>query len=213
MTKLVIFDLDGTLIDSSQDIANAINHAIQGTGLPEISNEETIMLIGEGITRLVEKLLVPHLLDKKDVILNRFLRYYSSHLVDTTTLYPFVKETLNGLDNIRKVILSNKRASFSAEILDKLGVSEYFDAIYGSDTAEEKKPSPIPVNMLLDRFSVSKDMAVLVGDSDTDIKTARAAGIRSIGVTYGYRDKETLKEADRLIDDLRQLKQVIDEML
>lgn len=213
MTKLIIFDLDGTLIDSSQDIANAINHAIRGTGLPEVSNQETIKLIGEGITKLVEKILGPDLLDKKDAILNKFLHYYSSHLVDNTKLYPFVKETLHELNDFRKVILSNKRASFSREILDRMGIREHFDAVFGSDTTNEKKPSPVPVTLLLEMFSIPKAMAVIVGDSDTDIKTARAAGIRSIGVTYGYRDKATLREADRLIDDLRQLKQAIDEML
>lgn len=213
MTKLIIFDLDGTLIDSSQDIANAINHAILGTGLPDVSNEETIKLIGEGITRLIEKLLEPYLLDKSDEILKKFMNYYSSHLVDNTRLYPFVKETLQGLTDFRKVVLSNKRASFSTEILEKLGVSEYFDAVLGSDTVEEKKPSPKPVNFLLDAFSVSRDKTIIVGDSDIDIKTGRAAGIRSIGVTYGYRSQETLHEADLLIDDLRQLEHVINEML
>jgi phosphoglycolate phosphatase len=213
MIKLIIFDLDGTLIDSSQDIANAINHAILGTGLPDVSNEETIKLIGEGITRLIEKLLEPDLLAKSDEVLKKFMNYYSSHLVENTRLYPFVKETLQGLKDFRKVVLSNKRASFSTEILEKLGVSEYFDAVLGSDTVEEKKPSPKPVNSLLDEFSVSRDKAIIVGDSDIDIKTGRAAGIRSIGVTYGYRSKEILHEADLLIDDLRQLEHVINEML
>ena len=213
MIKLIIFDLDGTLIDSSQDIANAINHAILGTGLRDVSNEETIKLIGEGITRLIGKLLDPYLLSHSDEVLKKFMNYYSSHLVDNTRLYPFVKETLQGLKDFRKVVLSNKRASFSTEILERLGVSEYFDAVLGSDTVEEKKPSPKPVNFLLDKFLVSRDKAVIVGDSDIDIKTGRAAGIRTIGVTYGYRSKETLHEADLLIDDFRQLEHVIHEML
>lgn len=213
MIELIIFDLDGTLIDSAQDITNSINSAIAGTSLPLLETEQTIKLIGGGISELFEKLLPAELKSMQSEIIKRFIDYYSLHLIDNTRPYPYVKETLEKLHRRKKAIVSNKRESLSKEILDKLDLIEYFDIILGSDSAAEKKPSPRPIDIILERLSVSRNASVMVGDSDIDIQTAQAARIRSIAVTYGYRPRESLKDADYMIDNFRELEYAVDILL
>jgi phosphoglycolate phosphatase len=128
--KLIIFDLDGTLVNSGADITNALNYAIRPYGYEQLTVERTISLVGEGVTRLIEKLLGRKAADLKDVVLKRFLEYYSEHLADFTVPYPGVRETLEVLGNYRKAVISNKREDLSKLLLDKLGLSGYL-TLYG----------------------------------------------------------------------------------
>ncbi|MBZ0157490.1 MAG: HAD-IA family hydrolase [Alphaproteobacteria bacterium] len=204
--RLIIFDLDGTLIDSSPDIADAINYAIDPYGLPPISVEETIGLVGEGVSRLMEKLIEREGIPAdKDLLVGRFLEYYSAHLVDKTMVYPGVRETLEQLAVYKKAVISNKRESLSGAILQKLGLAPYLDIVVGSDTTRERKPSPVPVLYVLSHLGVSPEEAVMVGDSNYDIEAGRAAGVRTVAVTYGYRPVSFLKGADFIIDSLSAL--------
>lgn len=205
--KLIIFDLDGTLIDSSIDIKNAINFAIQPYGIKPLTVNETIELIGEGITKLIEKVLIRSQKEgiNKDILIQRFLDYYSKHLIDNTTVYPKVKETLEQLNTYKKAVISNKRESLSVEILDRLGLLKYLDLVVGSDTTSEKKPSPVPIFYVLSKLKVKPEEAVIVGDSNYDIEAGKAAGVKTIAVTYGYRPVELLKNADRLINSIDEL--------
>lgn len=202
MTRLLIFDLDGTLLDTSQDITNAINHAIKPLGLKPLSVKKTTSMVGYGITKLIENLVSAQFQKKT---LNRFLEYYSKHLLDNTKPYPQVKETLSELVNYKKAVISNKRESYSREVLDGNGLLEFFDIILGSDSVAERKPSPAPIFEVLKRADVSKEEAVIIGDSNFDIDAGKAAGIKTIAVTYGYRSKENLKEADFMIDTFGEL--------
>lgn len=204
--RLVIFDLDGTLVDTSGDITDALNHALIPCGLPPMTEKDAIKLVGEGLTKLIEKILGEERKDLKEKALNSFIEYYSSHLVVHSTLYPNVRETLSALRGIKKAVISNKREALSRRLLKELDVLEHFDLIVGSDTAPEKKPSPIPVLYVLDKLGVAAPEAVMVGDSNLDIEAGKKAGIfKSIAVTYGYRDRDTLKEADYFIDDMGEL--------
>jgi len=203
--KLIIFDLDGTLVNSSADITNALNYAIEPYGFEQLTIERTTSLVGEGVTRLIEKLVGQKAADLKDVVLKRFLEYYSEHLTDFTVPYPGVRETLEMLGNYRKTVISNKREDLSKHLLETLELSGYFDIIWGSDSVSEKKPSPAPVLEMLKKLSCGPDEAVMVGDSNYDIEAGRAAGVRTVAVSYGYRHINLLKDADFIIDNMKEL--------
>ncbi|MCL4536851.1 MAG: HAD-IA family hydrolase [Nitrospirae bacterium] len=204
--KLIIFDLDGTLIDSSIDIANAINYAIEPYGARPITVKETISLVGEGITRLIEKLIERESINAdRNALTERFLEHYSAHLIDNTTIYPGVRETLQKLKDYKKAVISNKREALSTKILNDLGLLKYLDLVVGSDTTPERKPSPIPILHVLSKLNIRPEDAVIVGDSNFDIEAGKAAGIKTIAVTYGYRPLDLLKGADFIIDRMDEL--------
>jgi phosphoglycolate phosphatase len=205
MIKVVMFDLDGTLVDSSVDITNAINYAIGPYGIRKMIVDETIGMVGEGLTRLIEKIVGNERAAIVPEVLDRFVGYYSEHLVEFTVPYRGVRETLERLGNYRKAVISNKRESLSKKLLEELGLAKYFDLILGSDSVEEKKPSPKPIIQVLESFSLQPEEAVIVGDSNYDIDAGKAAGIRTIAVSYGFRDVRSLKGADFIISDIGEL--------
>ncbi len=208
--KLVIFDLDGTLIDSSIDIANAINYAVEPYGVPPLTVQEVISLVGEGISTLMEKIILKEGIEAgRDLLTGRFVSYYSSHLTDNTTPYPGVREVLAQLAAYRKAVISNKRESLSVKILEALGLSEYMEVIVGSDTVKERKPSPLPVRHVLSTLGISPDAAIIVGDSNYDVEAGKSAGIKTVAVTYGYRPLEFLQGADFIINSMPELNDVL----
>ncbi len=198
--KTLIFDLDGTLVDTSQDITEAINYAIEPYGIEPITVKETIGLVGEGITRLIEKVLEDKI-QYRDEAIKRFLDYYSRNLTRYSMPYGGVKETLEKLDRYRKVVVSNKREALSRRLLEELHLDVYFEHILGSDSTPEKKPSPVPILKALELTGAAPDEALMIGDSNLDIQAAHAAGVRVVAVLYGYRPYEKLKEADYFIKD------------
>src|SRR5208337_3078339 len=138
--------------------------------------------------------------------------YYSRHLVDNTTVYPGVRETLAQLGAYRKAVISNKRESLSIKTLEQLGLSEYMDIIVGSDTVKERKPSPLPVRHVLSALGVSQEGAVIVGDSNYDIEAGKSAGIKTVAVTYGYRSADLLSGADFIINSMNELVKILKKM-
>jgi phosphoglycolate phosphatase len=212
MIKIIMFDLDGTLVDSSMDITNALNYAVGPYGTGKMTVEETIGLVGEGLTKLIEKVLGKERAAIVPEVLDRFVGYYSEHLVDFTLPYRGVHDTLERLGNYRKAVISNKRESLSRALLEKLGLAKYFDIILGSDSVEEKKPSPKPIMKVLDSFSLKPDEAVIVGDSNFDIDAGKAAGTKTIAVSYGFRDVGLLQGADFIIGDITELLRVLAEI-
>jgi phosphoglycolate phosphatase len=203
--RLIIFDLDGTLVDTVQDITNALNYALKSYGIKSLSVSDTMKMVGEGVSRLVEKVLPAEKLHLKNDVIKKFLEYYSEHLTERSREYPHVRETLENLIGFKKAVISNKREDLSKRLLEKLGLSQYFDLIIGSDTAGEKKPSPIPILYVISKLGVGSEESIIVGDSNHDIEAGKKAGVKTVAVTYGYKPKELLTEADYLIDDLREL--------
>ncbi len=219
MIKLLIFDLDGTLADTSRDIAESINYAVEPFGTGPYSIEETKAMVGSGITKLLNSLLPENVVSddgKADAafkkVSDRFLNHYSKHLLDYTTAYPNVKETLPLLGRYRKAVLSNKRESFSLDVLKGIGIHNYFEVINGSDSVTEKKPSPVPVLETMKHFKASKDEAVMIGDSNFDVEAGKAAGIKTVAVTYGFRSANMLKDADYIIDDMGDLPGILEKI-
>jgi len=208
--KLVMFDLDGTLVNTILDITNALNFALETTGLKTITVEEARLLVGEGITRLIEKIIGDNRSTERDEIIKKFLSYYREHLVESSYVYPNVRETLDVLKNYRKAVISNKREELSRLLLEKLGILGYFDIVVGGDTAPERKPSPVPVRYVLEHLGVRREDAIMVGDSNFDIEAGRKSGVYTVAVTYGFRDRQYLTEADEILDDIGQLPALLD---
>jgi len=211
--KLIIFDLDGTLVDTSKDITNALNYAIKPYGLKDLIIEDTIKMVGEGITRLIEKILGNEKSQWRDEVIKRFLDYYSEHLVDYSSVYPHVRETLEMLNGYKKAVISNKRENLSTRLLDKLSLLKYFALVVGSDTTTERKPSAIPVIHVFTRLGIDPDESVIVGDSNYDIEAGKKAGIKTVAVTYGYRERQYLKDADYIIDNIKDLLTLLEKGL
>jgi phosphoglycolate phosphatase len=208
--KLIMFDLDGTLVDTSQDITNALNYAIEPFALQKLTVKDTIGMVGEGVTRLIEKVCGENRRDLKEIGIQRFLDYYSKHLTDHSVVYPKVINTLEKLHEYRKVVISNKRENLSRELLEKLQLLHYFELIIGSDTTPEKKPSAMPLIHALGKINVIPEEALMIGDSKFDIEAGKRAGVKTIAVVYGYGEKSNLLEADYVIDNLDALPLILD---
>jgi phosphoglycolate phosphatase len=208
--RLLIFDLDGTLVDSSGDISKAINYAIRPYGIPEVSLPETISLVGEGLTRLIEKVIerkAPGL--DLSTLVERFLEYYSAHLADSTRPYPGTEDALAELGEYKKAVVSNKVESLSVRVLRETGLLDYFDYVAGGDTVAEKKPSPVPIIDVLSRFHVGHREALMVGDSIYDMEAGRAAGLRTVAALYGFGSPDFSKGADFRITSIAELPEMV----
>lgn len=206
---LLIFDLDGTLIDSKLDLARSVNAARGHMGLAPLENERVYSYVGNGAPVLIRRALGA---DASEDDVNRalafFLSYYRDHMLEATTLYPGVQEALDRLAGagVGMAVLTNKPVRFSQGIIAGLGLESYFFRVYGGNSFEQKKPDPVGVDTLLGETHVPRARAMMVGDSGVDIRTARSAGIMACGVSWGFQP-ETFEEdpPDLLIDDLRDL--------
>lgn len=210
--KLLMFDLDGTLVDTRRDITNALNYALQSYRRKQFTVEDTTAMIGEGITRLIEKVLGEDQRASRDAVIGNFLGYYAEHLTDCSAVYPSVRETLEALGGYKKAVISNKREGLSTRLLEALDLAKYFDLVVGSDTTPHRKPSPVPVIYALEKMGVPPHEAAMVGDSNFDIEAGKDAGVTTIAVTYGYRGKEYLTGADCLIERFSDLPRILDRI-
>lgn len=206
---LLIFDLDGTLIDSKLDLAQAANATRAHVGLPPLENETVYSYVGNGAPVLVRKILGPEASEAEvEEALEFFLEYYRDHMLDYTTPYPGVPEALERLRkaNVQMAVLTNKPVRISKGIVDGLGMTPYFRQVYGGNSFDHKKPHPVGVETLMAECGAARDRTMMVGDSSVDIRTARNAGIKACGVTYGFQP-ETLAEPapDLLVDRMQDL--------
>jgi phosphoglycolate phosphatase len=210
--RLVVFDLDGTLIDSARDLIGAVNATRVALGMPMLDDPTVMDFIGHGARELVRhaienggqgtSLSTPEL-DRAVVI---FREYYSAHLLDHTKPYPGVVEALDGLRDRALAVLTNKPLRFTLPILQGLQLAGRFRRIYGEDSFSTKKPDPAGLTALLREFGAAPHEAILVGDSETDVLTARNAGTWVCGVAYGL-SSHSLAECppDLLVDTLTDL--------
>ena len=209
MACLLAFDLDGTLVDSSRDIAAAANAALRrvAPSAPEIPLDSILAYVGEGARRLVERCLQHAQLDlSPDEVLPVYLECYADRLLDTTSLYPGVREALAALEGTTLAVLTNKPGDFSRSILEGLGVARHFARIWGAGDVPSRKPDPDGLLRLMADVHASPRETWMVGDSATDVDAARAAGTRSAGVTWGFHPGGVRAAGpDVLIDDPREL--------
>ncbi|MEK7403837.1 MAG: phosphoglycolate phosphatase [Acidobacteriota bacterium] len=206
---LLIFDLDGTLIDSKEDLAQAVNAARAHLGLPPIHNHLIHSYVGDGAPVLIRRALGPEA-SEEDVqrALLFFLNYYGEHKLDYTRPYPGVPEALDQLRQagVTMAVLTNKPVRISRAILEGLGLATNFRAIYGGNSFEYKKPHPVGVEALLAECGAARERTMVVGDSAVDIRTARNAGVKACGVTYGFQPDSFRDEPpDLLVDRMEEL--------
>jgi phosphoglycolate phosphatase len=210
--RLVIFDLDGTLIDSERDLAAAVNAMLRNYGRKELPLEVIGTYIGDGAPMLIRRALGdPADRDFLQEALNYFLLYYREHKLDTTCSYAGITEALHQIASIngttRKLaVLTNKPVKVSRDILAGLGLAEHFFQVYGGNSFETKKPDPLGAHTLMQEAGAPPEATVMVGDSQVDILTARNAGLWSVGVTYGFAP-QTLEQVvpDVLVDSPAEL--------
>lgn len=209
--RAVFFDLDGTLIDSLADLADATNHMLVSFGRPRLTLGEVRLLIGRGARNLLRGALGSDDETLIDEGLTRFLAYNHSHIVDRSRLYPGVRETLETLtaDGICLAAISNKNEALSRLILGELGIAPFFRVVCGGDSYAEMKPSPLPLLRIAEQFDIPVGSAVMVGDSINDIQAGKRAGITTIGCSWGYGSPEELREADYRADSCSEVAGII----
>lgn len=184
--RLLIFDLDGTLIDSVGDLTTAVNRLRQDHRLPSLSADIVRRHVGDGARKLVERILQGCDVDL-EMALHDYRGYYEQHMSDTTTLYPDVREGLGRLraTGYQLAVISNKPAAFCRELLARLGVADCFICILGDGDTPRLKPDPAPLIEVMRRASATPEETWMIGDHHTDLEAARRAGLRSVFVAYG----------------------------
>ena len=213
MIKLIIYDLDGTLIDSSKDISDSINWTLEQLGFSPLPEPLIRGHVGSGVVRLIENVLnevSPGYLSQDGIVdkaLELYRSRYSEHLLDATRLYPHVPDVLDFFKARKQAVLTNKTEEFSRRILEGLGVDQYFFDVIGGDRSVAKKPSPDSVLKLIKSAGVNRTETVLIGDSTIDIKTAKNAQIRSVAVTHGFNSRHDIEagKPDYIVDQLNEL--------
>lgn len=216
MISLILYDLDGTLIDSRRDIADAVNWTLKELGLEELPLERVSAFVGNGVKNLMQQslneivgatLVVAQRAGLLERSIKLFRRRYGEHLLDHTTLYPSVRKVLEFFKDRKQAVLTNKPEDFSLEILRGLQIDSYFFRVLGGDRGFPKKPAPEPVREILSSAEIRSEEAILVGDSATDVETGRNAGVKTAAVTYGFGRLEEIKAAqpDFILEDLEEL--------
>ncbi len=205
--RALIFDLDGTLIDSKLDLALSVNAALAEMGRPPLPHEQIFGHVGQGAPMLIRRSLGDGASDQEcRRALEFFLSYYRAHMLDNTVTYLGVREGLAQLGGFQMAVLTNKPVRFSRDILAGLGLADYFRYIYGGNSFERKKPDPMGVEILLRDLAVGPREAMIVGDSEIDVQTARNAGTWVCGVTYGLGSTRLADHPpDILLDSLTEL--------
>lgn len=192
--KLLIFDLDGTLVDSRRDIIFCVNLSLAAHGLRSFDETQITQFIGRGSHYLFGQLLAgsmsPHQIDE---LVDSFKKFYFKHLLDHTKLYAGVLETLSHFSHIPKVIVTNKSQIFADRLVEELNLKNHFEGVFGSEAFTKQKPDPEPIKEVCRRWRVAPHQAAIIGDSENDILAGRGAGALTIAALYGFTDSTILK--------------------
>jgi phosphoglycolate phosphatase len=222
--RLVIFDLDGTLIDSRLDLVHSVNAALRHIERPELAEDVIASYVGDGAPILIQRALGAEAADQALIRkgLEFFLSYYREHKLDHTTVYTGIAQALsaiqgssNGTPNgspRRLAVLTNKPVNPSRAIVNALGLGRFFTQVYGGNSFATKKPDPEGARKLLEESGVKPEEAAIVGDSPVDVRTGRNAGLWTVGVTYGFAPQTLEDESpDVLVDSAQELGVVFSE--
>ena len=212
----IVFDLDGTLVDTAPDLIDTLNIILGREGMPPVPYEQGRVSIGGGARAMISRGLAaegrqvsPAELDK---MFADFIAHYSAHIADRSRPFPGVERVLDELGNgdFILAVCTNKLEGLSRQLLDTLGLSRHFAAICGQDTFAVQKPDPIILQRTIEAAGGDASAAIMVGDSNTDVLTARAAGVPVIGVDFGYTERPIAEfQPDRVISHFDELQAVI----
>ena len=204
---LIIFDLDGTLIDSKIDLVNSVNFTRKQLNLNPLPDEIIFSYIGDGVQKLIQRAVSET--RNKSVFsraLNIFLSHYRDHLLDYTMVYPGVLEVLTKLDHKVLGVLTNKPLESTLAILTGLNIKERFCFIYAGNSFRQKKPHPVGINKILNETKIPRHRTLMVGDSYIDMETGQNARVSTCGVTYGLTGNRLSScKPQFLIDDIKKL--------
>ncbi len=211
--ELIIFDLDGTLVDSSDDIAWVANRTLEAFGYPQMDKPSIKERIGWGVVMLLKQIMPLESSERIEEAKGVFLDLYSSHLVVKSALYPGVAETIEHFLRCEKklAVLTNKPVNLSVRIIDELLGPKTFMKVVGGDSLPTKKPDSAPIFNIMEALGVEPEHSVIVGDSPVDVEAGKGAGISTIGAAYGFRGVDELKEsgADIIIESFAMLIDII----
>jgi len=205
--RALIFDLDGTLIDSKQDLIRSVNAMLVEMGREALHEDTVSSYIGHGAPWLVARALGNGAKEEEcERALRFFLAHYDEHKLDSTCAYPGVPEGLEELREFPMAVLTNKPVRVSRRILEGLGLAKYFRAVYGGNSFETKKPDPLGAKKILEELDAAPAQGLMVGDSEVDVQTARNAGTLAGAVNYGFGTHDrTAYPADIYLDRLTEL--------
>lgn len=207
--KAVIFDMDGTILNTLEDLKNATNYSVRQFGMPERSLEEVRMFVGNGIRKLVERAVPAGTSEEKIAqVLDVFLEYYEIHSADNTSPYPGILELVEKLKKSGiKTAVSTNKADVPAQELGREYFNGIFDLIVGQQDGLKVKPAPDSVNKILSILDIQKKDAIYIGDSDVDVQTAKNSGLDFIGVSWGFRGREFLEKngAKNIVDNANEI--------
>lgn len=206
--EMIIFDLDGTLLDTVEEVASAMNDALLESHLPGITLDQTRSWVGKGAAHFLTQVLEHHQLQHAvdfDALLNLFYHHYELRSGTLSQLYPHVRESLETLRKSKRklCVVSNKFKRGADKVLRAHRLDHLFDDVFGGDSFEQKKPDPVAVHFLMQKHGVSPEQVLFIGDSSTDVATARNAGVEVWVVPYGYNHGEAVEKSmpDSIIDD------------
>jgi len=190
--SLLIFDLDGTLVNTLEDIAASVNHTLGRLGKSPLPLETVRCYVGDGLANLLLRTL-----DGQAELVPEAVKIYTehhrTHLVDRSCLYPSVRETLEHFKALPLAVVTNKTREFSILLLERLGIGQYFKQIIGAGSGLPLKPAPDALFAIMKETGATNDRTVMVGDSSADVRAGRAAGVITCAVTYGFRSAEELR--------------------
>ncbi|QNX87337.1 phosphoglycolate phosphatase [Acinetobacter seifertii] len=210
---LILFDLDGTLVDSAADLYRSMNLSLQSLGWPLVTEVQIREWVGKGASKLCESVLL-HLFGELDaeqhkVLLHTFVETYSAELCVNTQIYSGVPEFLKHCQtlNIKMACVTNKPVKLAQGLLEALELSSYFQVVLGGDSLPERKPHPLPLLHCMQSLNTSASQSLMIGDSSNDVEAARRAGIDCIVVSYGYNHGESIYDCQpqQVVDSLAEL--------
>ena len=207
---LLIWDLDGTLIDSRRDIAHCVNWTLQDMDLAPIPHEHIYRYVGHGVRALIQGAVEEAHGHDYNSAMKIFDSHYRAHLLDHTRLYAGMSEVLDYYGDKKMAIITNKPQHYTDPIIEGLQIGSYFEAILGREACEQMKPHPQPLLKVMDMLSVREERTVMIGDTEIDIEAGKRAGVQTCGVLFGFGQQDTVRmaEPDYLVEQVTELKSV-----